>query len=338
MKLNIDETYILAYIKRDLPESEMKECDRLLHSSSDFYERVNNLKLSYQLFDNLDAQQNIDTQSAWRKLDKKKNRDRLMRIIWSYTRNVAAILLPLLLLHQFIVQPLLKEPDHQETITLYSAPGIVTKTILPDGSEVWLNSDSQLSYPNKFVSGNRTVNLVGEAYFVVRSHQKDRFDVVMPDKSVVSAYGTEFNVNSYKDDDYTITLTKGKVDVSSYNKSQTKTLIPGQKASINLKDNSLYVCDTDTYVDTAWKDGKMVFRRENISSIADRLSRKFGVIINIEGNEFPDYQFTATFTDETLEDILELLKLSTSIDYTIVAQEKYLNDTYSKRIITIKCK
>mgnify|MGYP002224223255 CR=1 FL=1 len=66
------------------------------------------------------------------------------------------------------------------------------------------------------------------------------------------------------------------------------------------------VVGADTYVETAWKDGKMVFRREKLEIIAQKLSRKFGVVIQLEDDTLKNYEYTATFTDETLEDIFGL--------------------------------
>ena len=337
MKTN--ETYILSYIKGALSLSEMKECDVLMGSSPEFSAKVNQMRKTYHLFDTLEAQRSINSEAAWQKLNRKIRLDNTKKIIWNFTRNAAAILLPLFLLLQYVIQPLLKEAPLQEIITLHSAPGIVTKAVLPDGSEVWLNSLSELSYPRQFTGNERTVQLMGEAYFKVTSDNKNRFNVVTPDKTIVSAYGTEFNIDAYtQDTHYTITLAKGNVDVSLDNLSKKQTLIAGEKAVVNPMTKMVEVSAADTYVETAWKDGKMVFRRERIKNIAEKLSRKFGVIIQVEGNITNDYQFTATFTNESLEDILELLKLSTSIDYSISTQKKLPDDTFSQRIVTLICK
>lgn len=316
----------------------MIEYDLLMDSSLEFAEKVNQIKKTYHLFDNLEKQKNIQTEVAWQKLSRKIRFYNSKRIIWNVTRTAAAILLPLFLLQQYVIQPLLKETP-QEIITLHSAPGIVTKAVLPDGSEVWLNSQSELSYPRQFTGKERTVQLMGEAYFKVISDKKNRFNVITPDKSVVSAYGTEFNVNAYEEDlQHTITLSRGNIDVSLDNFSEKQILRPGQKAIIDPLTKTLNVSVADTYVETAWKDGKMVFRRENIKNIAEKLARKFGVIIQVQGNISKDYQFTATFTDESLEDILELLKLSSSIDYSITSQKKLPNDTFSQRTVILICK
>ena len=333
MKTN--ETYILSYINGTLSAQEMEECDILMSSSLEFSSKVNEIKRAYFLFDNLEAQRKINTEAAWNKLNRKLVQNKTKKLIWNYTRNIAAILLPIFLLQQYVIQPLLNKTPEQ-IITLCSAPGIVTKTILPDGSEVWLNSQSELSYPLHFKEKERTVRLTGEAYFKVASDKKHRFNVVTPNKTIVSAYGTEFNVNAYKEvANYAVTLAKGNIDVSLDNCSKKQSLIVGQKATIHTTAKTLSISDADVFVETAWKDGKMVFRRENINNIAERLSQKFGVKILVKGNITKEHQFTATFTNESLEDILELLKLSHSIDYTISKQNKLSNDTFSQKVVTL---
>jgi len=113
-------------------------------------------------------------------------------------------------------------------------------------------------------------------------------------------------------------------------------LAAGQKVILTPRTGEIDIVDADTYVETAWKDGKMVFRREKLEVITHRLSRKFGVIIHVEGDGLKDYEYTATFTDETLEDILELLKRSAPITYTISRQEQFENNSISQRTVTIK--
>lgn len=316
----------------------MKECDMLMASSPEFSVRVNQIRNTYRLFDNLEAQKEVDTNVAWKKVSRKIKQTNTRRLVWNFTRNVAAVLLPLFLIFQYAVQPQLEGAPVIETITLSSAPGVITKAILPDGSKVWLNSQSELAYPRQFTNNERTVHLNGEAYFKVVSDNENSFNVVTPDKTVVSAYGTEFNVDAYKKDaQQTVTLANGNVYVSLQNQSQKTTLAPNQKAIIHPEINKLDVMEADVYVETAWKDGKMVFRRENIQQIAERISKKFGVTINVEGNTTNDYEFTATFVDESLEDILELLKLSSAIDYSISYPKKLPDNSYTQRVVTIKC-
>ncbi len=289
----------------------------------------------YDLSENLRKQKAIDTAKAWGKLSRKISRVSFRKKAWDFTRTVAAVVFPLFLLHQFVIQPMLVAMPI-EAITLSSAPGMVTKVILPDGSEAWLNAQSELTYPVRFTGKERRVELSGEAYFKVVADRENRFNVITPEGFTVSAYGTEFNINAYPDElTHQVTLAEGHVEVGT-TCSVKKELSVGEKAVLTYSTGQMSVMETDTYVDTAWKDGKMVFRRENLETIVQKLSRKFGVTIHLEGNVLKEYEYTATFTDETLEDILELLKRSAPITYTISKREQLDNDTFSRRIVTIK--
>lgn len=293
------------------------------------------------LLESYDKQQSIDTEAGWEQLHKRIRIDRNRRRFVSFIRNSAAILLPLFLAYQYMLYPIIHERSApQEIITVSSAPGMIIKTVLPDGSEVWLNSVSTLTYPQRFTNKHRTVQLSGEAYFKVVSDQKHRFQVETPHEIIVSAYGTEFNVNAYENEaSYEVTLVNGNVDVYANNGSEAiQQLGVGKKAIVDLTTGDMHDVMADTYVETAWKDGKMVFRREKLDKIATKLSRKFGVDIHLEGDKLREYEYTATFTNETLEDILDLLKRSAPITYSISDQKQLTNDTYSRKEVTILSK
>ena len=333
--MKIEETHILAYIKGNLPDDITREYDALMLSSPEFRQAVEQIKNLYNLSDNLRKQKEVDASSGWNKVSRRIKRATFREKAWNFTRSAAAILLPLFLLHQFVVQPML-ERIPAEMITLSSAPGIVTKAVLPDGSEVWINAQSELIYPVRFTGKERTVELSGEAYFKVEANPTNSFNVKIPGDIVVSAFGTEFNINAYSDEpDYQVTLAQGNVEVETA-RSLKNELLAGQNAILTPQTGEMNIVQADTYVETAWKDGKMVFRREKLETIAQKLSRKFGVIIRLEGDTLKDYEYTATFTDETLEDILELLRRSAPITYSIVKQEQLDNSTFSQRIITIR--
>jgi len=290
------------------------------------------------LLEDYEKQKTIDAAADWEQLRKRITFDRNRRLFFNYLRNTAAILFPLFLVYQYALYPILIESrSTKETIMVTSAPGMVTKTILPDGSEVWLNALSSLTYPHRFTEKDRTVQLSGEAYFKVVSDKKHRFNVETPQKMVVSAYGTEFNVNAYASDNhYEVTLAKGNVEVYAKESPKQEILNVGEKAVISSLTGNISVSPADTYVETAWKDGKMVFRREKLDKIAEKLSRKFGVNIRLEGDRLKEYAYTATFTDETLEDILDLLKRSAPITYSISKQKQLNNETFTRREVIIK--
>ena len=158
----------------------------------------------------------IDSAADWERVRRRIAIDRNRRLLFNFLRNTAAVLFPLLLIYQFVFVPISSKSNEViETITITSAPGMVTKTILPDGSEVWLNAMSSLTYPLRFTKKERTVQLSGEAYFKVVSDERHRFNVKTPQEMVVSAYGTEFNVNAYESEtNCEVTLASGQVEVS----------------------------------------------------------------------------------------------------------------------------
>lgn len=335
--MRFDEAGILAYIDRELPEDAWRKYDALMLSSPAFREKVERMRGVCKLSDDLKKQKMVDTEKAWLYLSRKIAFVARRRKLWDITRTAAAILLPLFLLHQYVIQPALRRIP-SEMVTLVSAPGIVTKAMLPDGSEVWLNTQSELSYPVHFTGKERTVQVLGEAYFKVSADKKNRFNVEIPGNITVSAYGTEFNVHAYHDEPgYQVTLAKGNLEIETTRPMKKEELRVGQKAVIDSRTGRINdVVQTDTYAETAWKDGKMVFRREKLESIAHKLSRKFGVVIRLEGDALKEYEYTATFTNETLEDILELLKRSSPITYSMSKREQLDNGSFTQQIIEIK--
>lgn len=289
------------------------------------------------LIEDYERQAEIDVDAGWEKLQKRIRRNRNATRFIGFVRNSATILLPLFLIFQYVVNPAIRQSvQDKQAITLSAAPGMVVNAILPDGSQVWLNSQSEITYPQVFNKRTRNVKLSGEAYFKVSSNPKHRFNIELPSGAVVSAYGTEFNVNSYGTDEKSeITLAEGNVELSSGKGVESRILKIDEKAIIDNRTGKIETFPADTYVDTAWKDGKMVFRRAKLDKIAERLERKFGVSIQLKDEKLKEYEYTATFTDETLEDILDLLQMSAPIRYTIKRQEQLENETYTHREVII---
>lgn len=335
--MNVDETNIISYIKGELSGEEVRKFEELINHSSGLKQKVQEMERLWHLSGLRNEQHNIDTLAAWRIVSRKMTRTLFLNKVWDVSRTAAAVLLPLWLIYQYVWIPWQESSRPEETVTITAAPGMVIQTTLPDGSQVWLNAGSSLSYPSRFAGRERTVRLTGEAYFKVTSDRKNRFDVLTPGEMKVSAYGTEFNVHAHASDScYEVTLARGNVDVSSVGSSDMLALVAGQKALFRPESETMAKQSADTYADTAWKDGKMVFRRRHLDHIAEKLSRKFGVTIRLEDDKLKDYVYTATFTDESLEDILDLLKRSAPLTYTISGQRQLGNHTYTRRTVTIK--
>lgn len=279
---------------------------------------------------------------CWNALRLKMNRMRRRRRAVHALRNAAAILfIPMLagglLYLQFVEHRAGGIPVEQ--ISIMSAYGQISKIVLPDLSEVWLNSGSTLTYPQRFTGRRRTVRLAGEAYFAVSADASRRFDVQTDDGLTVSACGTEFNVNAYADDSaMKITLAKGRIEVSSPWMHAPALLNPGQQLACSRLDHTVACADVSLYVETAWREGKLIFRRAGMAEIVRQLSRRFNVDIRLEGRDLHDYEYSATFTTESIHEILSLLEKSAPIRCLMIEPRQNSDFAYTKRTVVIRPK
>lgn len=206
--------------------------------------------------------------------------------------------------------------------TITSPRGQKTQAILPDGTKVWLNSESTLTFANNFSSKNRSVKLEGEAYFDVKKSLTQNFKVYFGD-FYVKVLGTKFNVKACKEDDlFEISLLEGKVAVErSFDDALLVNLMPNQKVSLN-KDNN--IVDRITYCKAAdealWHYGKLKLDNESILTALNKMEKWYGV--NIEAENIPaDLRLWLTIKTETLTEVLAILNKIRPIDYKLNGEE-----------------
>lgn len=159
--------------------------------------------------------------------------------------------------------------------------------LLPDGTEVWLNSASSIKYPVFFKGSERKVEITGEAYFEVAHNKSMPFRVTVNDMKI-EVLGTHFNVNAYEDQGKIMTtLLEGSVRVEKGNNKAT--LIPGQQADC-MKDEIKVVKDVNIEEVMAWKNGIFYFNGAGVREIMQKLSRWYDLDIQID-KDVPDKKF-----------------------------------------------
>ncbi len=222
----------------------------------------------------------------------------------------------------------------QEVSTIF---GTRSKFQLPDGTTVNLNSGSKLIFPIEFSGNSRNVELVGEAFFDVTADAKMPFVVKTSDINV-KVLGTAFNLQAYAGSkEVTTTLVHGKVILERENSGVTKQvaeLKPLERAVFHLNEKEIDISaeeDLDKFI--AWKEGKLVFFNDPIDKVAEKLGYWYNVTVKIGNSHLKRYRFTATFTDEPIEQVLDLLSKSSPIRYQIVKAFKLSDNSYSKREI-----
>ena len=218
------------------------------------------------------------------------------------------------------------------TVYLYMQPtslqtvSTMTETrnvILPDGSSVLLNRHSSLSYPKRFKSDNREVQLTGEAYFEVSKDQKHPF-IVQTEHINVQVLGTHFNVDAYPDNpDVKTTLLTGSVAVSNKNNSVRMVLKPNEVAIYNKVEQKLTRKVLENAGDEiSWRHGEFIFDDLPLQEIARELSNSFGTTIHIADSTLQNYRITARFRNgEDLDAILSVLHNAGYFNYSRNTQQ-----------------
>ncbi|HJA16171.1 MAG TPA: DUF4974 domain-containing protein [Candidatus Butyricimonas faecavium] len=186
---------------------------------------------------------------------------------------------------------------------------------LSDGTVVYLNSESELRYPVKFVGEDRRVYLSGEAYFDVTQDKAHPF-IVDVKNSTVRVLGTSFDVRAYADENEVLTtLVQGSVRFSAGNKSVI--LKPGEQAVLD-KSGRVENRKVDTYLYTAWKEGFFVFEDEGLEDILSRLSRWYDVDVFYGSEKVKEYHFTGHMEKyENIEVILNAISKMVGVHFTI---------------------
>jgi transmembrane sensor len=159
------------------------------------------------------------------------------------------------------------------------------KLVLPDGSIVWLNAASSISFPTSFSGAKREVAITGEAYFEVAKNASMPF-IVTTNGMKVEVLGTHFNINSYSDEPVIkTTLLEGKVKVTTVNGSHAGNvfLLPGQQSQLNSRGDIKLIHDVDVEETVAWKDGKFNFNGNDIESVMRQLEKWYDVKVEYKG-------------------------------------------------------
>ena len=243
-------------------------------------------------------------------------------------------------------QPLTPNPPQASTAPalneVVTANGSRTHLTLPDGTKVWLNAGSHLTYDKNYGIARREINLTGEAFFDVANNPQQPFVIHTP-RMDVRVLGTSFNVKSYAADKTTeATLVRGSIAVSIKNRpDETIILKPNQKlivtsdlttllrrqpgqsrtapdstAQISIRPPS-YERNTGTMIETSWVNNKFIFKDEDFGTLSKDLERWYGVNISLTDPAQADWRFTGNFEKENIRQALDALKLTADFNYII---------------------
>ncbi len=232
-----------------------------------------------------------------------------------------------------------KEPIKNSLNEVATKRGSKSFIKLPDGTQVWLNADSKLTFKENFGDKTREVSLNGEAFFDV-FHDAEHPFIIHTGKADVKVLGTTFNIRNYPlEKTMEATLVKGKIEVTLTDRPDEKIIIHPQEKIIISKENNFpvnteskakniaatvdkVILTTATFKDslmaeTSWMKDKMVFVNQCLGKIAEELERKFAVTIVFKTNAVKQYRYTGVFDKETVSEIFHIIQLSRKINYSI---------------------
>ena len=271
----------------------------------------------------------IDTRRAENRFFEKIGKEQRSNRIASFTnfmyRAAAILFIPLLIATLYLYRQTTPSTSAGRSIAMQTISvtyGITSSVELPDGSTVWLNSGTSFKYPVQFDSNTRQVELIeGEAFFEVQADPQHPF-IVNTNHISVTATGTRFNVNAYPDENSVyVSLDKGRVNITDHTTQKLIAMSPGEILNYNKADNSYSLRSGNVYNTYAWIDGITIFRDVTLKEVFNKLAQKYNVKFIIQDPEINSYPYHATFENESLSEILDVLEEGNAISCKDISKQ-----------------
>ncbi|MCH7401649.1 FecR family protein [Belliella kenyensis] len=184
---------------------------------------------------------------------------------------------------------------------------------LSEGTVIYLNAGSEIKYPREFSDSSRNVTLTGEAFFEVK--KDGRPFIVKTDNKIIHVLGTSFNVNQSYTGDVSVALVSGKVRINDELGNQV--LLDPKEMLVMKADGGFYKTEFDPLEIIGWKDKHLIFNRNTFEEVKMKIEKWYGVEVKLKGKIKPGWTYTGAYENETLENVLEGIKLTSGFNYKI---------------------
>lgn len=322
MKKSFDNNLLIKFLKKETKEEENQQIRDWVSHSEENRKVFRELHESFHLSHLSQYLSEIDVESAWNKIYNQlpvrteKKQSVFLNPVW----RVAAMIVIILAIGggSFFVGLNLKQ--NKDTLVQVEAPsGEKSKVLLTDGTHVWLNSGSSLTYNT---TDPRKVNVDGEAYFEVAKDKTHPFEVSTPSGMKVTVLGTKFNLRNYDDEKRVeATLDEGQIAISGIHQYKPVILAPGQQADYNLKSGKLVVKNVNPEIFSLWKNNVLRFSDVSFAELVPRIERWYGVSIELDPKISQSDRFTMTIKTESLRELLNMMQLTSKFEYKINGED-----------------
>jgi transmembrane sensor len=354
-KTDID-LLIVSYLTDSISEEELVRLKQWIQASNENRSYFNLLKDSWILSGKRNSDSLTNTEESWNRISNNlihkdfRFRSREKVDFTKYFKLAASWLLVFALASAITWRisnrpKATKSANTKQTIEVTTPLGARSMIKMPDSSQIWLNAGTTITYNMNYGQQTRTITLSGEAYFMVAKDSLHPF-LVNTQGIVVSALGTCFNVKAYPEEKtISTTLEEGKIGIKVLNmadknerillkpkdkliyykeKKETAKYIKHDEEKIKPEENRMIkpneiniLSNVRTELYTSWKDPRWIIDKEPLSTFSLELERRFNLKIIFDDKQIEKYKFTGIIENETVDQIMNALKLTAPIDYKI---------------------
>lgn len=319
MEDSINDSLIHRFLNKETSEQENNEILRWVSVSEENRAAFRKFHYVFHVTQLKQFQSEIEIEQAWNKINRQlpKIKGEPKIVYLDIFRKVAVAVFVVLAVgfgsiwtnEQFFSGP-------KSAIVQFEAPkGEKSRIVLSDGSLVWLNSQTVLTYD---AFDPRKVTIEGEGYFEVKKDRSDPFEVTTSSGMKVKVTGTMFNLRSIAGESFVeTTLDEGEVIIEGANSEQLAVLKPGQQANYNIKSFQLLVKNVQTEIYSLWKNNELRFADISFAELIPRIERWYGVSIQLNQPINSKDRFTLTIKTESLRELLNMMKLTSKFNYEI---------------------
>lgn len=317
----MDEQLLIRFLTHSCTSDDIRSVDRWIAADKANADWLFEMERIWSLKDELRFSDKSEIEEAYNRFTHSltKNKNTAWHFtLYSVLKYAAAILIiGLLGLNLYKMDS--PEPPGENIIEV--PKGQRVSLTLADGTKVWLNSQSKLTYPTRFSDKERNIRLEGEAFFEVVREEHSPFIVHSP-LLAIKVLGTKFNVKAYLSEKSVVTLTEGKVEVETNDHVNRLTLKPNEQVSYSEEAGLMLEKNIDTKIVKSWMKGEGAFVQQRLDEIVRELERKYNVKICITDPSLGADVFTCRFKDTaTIEQVLLLLKETRRLDYTFEGEQ-----------------
>lgn len=329
----MDEAILINYLREQCDEEECRQVEEWLEESSENRRMLEQIYYTLFVGDRIAAMNAADTEASLRKFkaavreheERKEKRRTALSLRWRRSLTVAAAFLTGIIVAGGLTWGLLANKLSDYVIA--TTGGQRAQTVLPDGSKVWLNGSTQLTYHHSFWSSKRQVSLSGEAYFEVNHNKRAPF-IVNSGRIKTRVLGTKFNVRAREEEKRVVTtLLQGSVRVESPKTEEDGILLrPGQTLDMDATTYHSRLIEYGKPADVLlWIKGRLTFNQSSLLTITGTMEKVYDVQFIYEDDLLKSEQFTGEFsTDNTPDEILNILMHTNHFNYRKKGRMIYL--------------